>query len=73
MACAFVFTWQSTKAVDDLPSPLLQREPVLAHHQTEHDQGHKLTSVGLRRITRHTRYLFTETKRQREREGRNRR
>lgn len=48
-ACTFVFTWQTTKAIDDLLSPLLQREPVLTHHQPKHDQRHKLTSVGLHR------------------------
>lgn len=72
MACVFLFTWQSTKSINDLLSPLLQREPVLTYHQTKHDQRHKLTSVGLYRRTRQTHYSFTETNSQREGEGRNR-
>lgn len=47
-AMAVVPTWQLAQAVDDLQSPLLQRQPVLAHHQGEHDERHKLAGVGLR-------------------------
>lgn len=61
--CTFVRTWQSPKTIDDLLPPLLQREPVLTHHQPEHDQRHKLTSVGLHRCTKQTLHLFTETER----------
>lgn len=42
-------TWKNPEAVNDLQSPLLQGQPVLAHHQGEHDEGHKLAGVRLRR------------------------
>jgi len=40
-------TRQHPKALDDLQPSLLQGDPVLADHQTEHDQGHKLAGVRL--------------------------
>lgn len=45
---AAVPTWKLAQATDDLQPPLLQRQPVLTHHQGKHDERHKLTGVGLR-------------------------
>lgn len=52
-----IHTWQFFEAIDDLQSSLLHWKPVFTHHQAKHDQRHKLTSVGLQMIVRHTQLI----------------
>lgn len=40
-------TWEYPESIDDLQPPCLQGDPVLTHHQTKHDESHKLAGVGL--------------------------
>lgn len=41
------FTWKHSQALDNLTPSGLHRNPVIAHQECKHDQGHKLAGVGL--------------------------
>jgi len=43
------FTWKHSQALDYLTASGLHGNPVIAHQESKHDQGHKLTGVGLQR------------------------
>lgn len=50
-------TWQPLQPPHDLLAPLLHGDPVIAHHQGKHHQGHELAGVGLAWGTRETSLL----------------
>lgn len=41
------FTWKHSQALDYLTTSGLHGNPVIAHQECKHDQGHKLAGVGL--------------------------
>lgn len=41
------FTWKHSQALDYLAASGLHGNPVIAHQERKHDQGHKLAGVGL--------------------------
>ncbi len=41
------FTWKHSQALDYLTASGLHGNPVIAHQERKHDQGHKLAGVGL--------------------------
>lgn len=51
-------TWQNPQALDDLTSPWLHGDPVITHQQRKHNQGHKLTGVGLQNNRTHRHNAF---------------
>lgn len=45
-AC-LIFTWKDSQALDYLTTSGLHGNPVIAHEERKHDEGHKLAGVGL--------------------------
>lgn len=44
------FTWKNFQALNYLTASGLHRNPVITHQECKHDQGYKLTGIGLQCI-----------------------